>query len=213
MDFPLSRGAQEEFTGRRSAQAIADWARSKIGSALQLLKDSTELRAALQRGAVSAVVARGSAALKELLQRLAERHRAWGRFLFLPAERPSVQVHRGIDEVVEGPEIDLEREGLEKELWEFLEARWEGLSASLAIHIASYSLYHIANISNHIYIIINHITWVRSWCGSQGAQLPLFGEVNEAQDEVPRSVRVRRTSITTPLDANPMAFDDSKPLP
>ena len=87
-------------------------------------------------------------ALKELLQRLAERHRAWGRFLFVPAAgRPSVQVHRGIDEVVEGPEIDLEQKGLEKELWEFLEARWEGLSVSLAMHIASYSLYHIANIS------------------------------------------------------------------
>ena len=89
---------------------------------MELCKSHEQLRTALsQRGAASAAVAMGSGGLKELLRRLSERHRAWGRFIFLASETTKVQVHRGLDEVLEGPAIDINEQG-EEELWRFLEA-------------------------------------------------------------------------------------------
>eukprot|EP00913_Durusdinium_trenchii_P016643 g15643.t1 len=107
--FLLQKGSYEEFTGRRSAAAIADWTRSKIGSALELVNNSDH-----------ALVATGDAGRQATVKRLAERFRTWGKFIFLAGGlHPRVQLFRGLDELLEGPASASEAE---QKLVEFMQA-------------------------------------------------------------------------------------------
>ncbi|CAK9075802.1 unnamed protein product [Durusdinium trenchii] len=123
--FLLQKGSYEEFTGRRSAAAIADWTRSKIGSALELVNNSDQLQDALgRRGVHSALVATGDAGRQATVKRLAERFRTWGKFIFLAGGlHPRVQLFRGLDELLEGPaSASASDEEAEQKLVEFMQA-------------------------------------------------------------------------------------------
>ncbi|CAJ1442779.1 unnamed protein product [Effrenium voratum] len=99
--FLVQKHKYEEFSGRRTAVAIAEWTRGKVGPALEVVSSVDKLQAALvKRGVLSAVVASGSDTLQKAIGRVAERHRALGIFLFMPDGTDSVKLYRGLNEVL-----------------------------------------------------------------------------------------------------------------
>mmetsp|Transcript_120687 Transcript_120687/g.303519 ORF Transcript_120687/g.303519 Transcript_120687/m.303519 type:complete len:414 (+) Transcript_120687:96-1337(+) len=105
--FFFKNGEYEEYTGARQNASIVRWVEEHSGPAITVLASEEELQKTLvQRVGTgsSYFVARGTKALQELFRQVAEMNRALGLFLFvenLAADSHVVQVHRGIDEVVE----------------------------------------------------------------------------------------------------------------
>lgn len=110
--FLVQKGGFEEFGGRRAGAAIVDWVRSKVGPALEVVDRTDQLQAS------------GSTGLQEILTRIAEKNRDWGRFYFLKdTDANQVSVLRGLSEFVDAPfEVDIDRQALEPDILSFIQA-------------------------------------------------------------------------------------------
>jgi len=162
--FLLQKGSYEEFSGRRAAASLVDWVRSKVGPALELMNSTEQLQDALKgRGVHSAAVAKGQLGLKEIMTRLAERNRAWGKFFFLTeGEGNQVQVFRGLDEVVSAPfEVDIDRQALELDLYKFLQA--EQLPVFGEISQDNFYHYETSGADGLLWVIFANNTGLPCW--------------------------------------------------
>eukprot|EP00434_Breviolum_minutum_P023430 symbB.v1.2.020666.t2/scaffold1753.1/size103005/2 len=163
--FLLQKGSYEEFSGRRAAASLVDWVRSKVGPPLELMNSTEQLQDALKgRGVHSAAVAKGQLGLKEIMTRLAERNRAWGKFFFLTEGegRNQVQVFRGLDEVVSAPfEVDIDRQALEPDLYQFLQA--EQLPVFGEISQENFYHYETSGADGLLWVIFANNTGLPCW--------------------------------------------------
>lgn len=104
-------GTPEDFTGGRVNASIVKWVEEHIGPALTEVATDDQLQPLLkQRRSTTYFVAKGDDAMKELFRTLAGDSPHLGVFIFVPGaagDAPSVQIHRGTDEVVTFEEAEL----------------------------------------------------------------------------------------------------------
>jgi len=96
-------GQPEEFSGGRKSEEIVKWVEENSGPAMQTVVSETALGTLLtNRKARAAFVFRCDKETAEGFGKLADDNRALGSFLHLEtSSAPTIQVHRGLDEVVE----------------------------------------------------------------------------------------------------------------
>lgn len=103
--FLIRGGESLAYSGAYRSEGLVAFVEEHGGVVLHRPRTTDELeQALLQRGARPAFVAKGDATLDEYFKLFAEKHQALGHFLYLEQpESAVVQIHRGIDEVVELP--------------------------------------------------------------------------------------------------------------
>lgn len=111
-------GVSEDYTGGRQNESIVKWLEDHIGPPLTEVATDEELQNLLRlRRSSTYFVAKGDTALRDQFRTVAEDNLHLGVFFFVKGDPPAVEVHRGIDEVVnfegdggigDGP-LDLDR--------------------------------------------------------------------------------------------------------
>lgn len=103
--FLFRDGKPEEFPGERVSDAVVRWVDEQRQPALRIVSSESALQAEIQkRGDKVFFVARGDKELQSVFQKVAITYRSLGAYFYLESqETQAIQVHRGLDEVVQLP--------------------------------------------------------------------------------------------------------------
>lgn len=101
--YLFRNGQPEDFSGGRRSDEIVKWVEENSGPAMQTIVSETALDTLLNNRKAGAIfVFRCDKETLERFGKLADAHRGLGSFLHLEvAGAPTVQVYRGVDEIVE----------------------------------------------------------------------------------------------------------------
>lgn len=97
------RGVPEEYSGGRESAGFVSWVEEQMESAVKTFASESELKAELKRRQTKVYfISKGSQVLADIFKKIAEVHRPLGTWGHLDSEEPPlVEVHRGVDEMVQ----------------------------------------------------------------------------------------------------------------